>query len=136
MDSVPEETHAISVMNQRLATNARLKYESRNSPLRSLIEGKDRRRKNEGNRGTSSSDRGSRIPCRFINCKNHIMCFRHPPGCHNYKSNTECSCKCHFRFVEAEEKPNTKSKKCGAQGQVALLEETVYSTEKLKIVIR
>ena len=36
MDNVPEETRAVSVMNQRLATNAtnaRLKDERGNSPL-------------------------------------------------------------------------------------------------------
>ena len=65
-----------------------------------------------------------------------VMCFRHPPVCQNYKSNTGCKYKCHFRYVEAEEKPNKKSKKGGAKGQVALLEENVYSTEKLKIGIR
>ena len=76
---------------------------------RTLIEGKDRRRKNEGNRGTSSSDKGSRIPCRFTNVKKPVMCFRHPPVCQNYKSNTGCRYKCHFRYAEAEEKPNKKS---------------------------
>ena len=31
----------------------------------------------------------------------------------------------HFRHVEAEEKPNMKSKKGGAKGQVSLLKETI-----------
>ena len=82
---------------------------------------------NQGNRGSSSSDKRRRIPCRFITCNNPTCDFRHLPEFQNYKSNTGCryGYKCHFRHVEAEDKLNKKSKKSGAEGQVALLKETI-----------
>ena len=46
--------------------------------------------------------------------------------CLNYKSEKGCvhGDKGHFRHVEAEGKPNKKSKKGGAKGSVALLKES------------
>ena len=46
--------------------------------------------------------------------------------CLNYKSEKGCvhGDKCHFRHVEADEKPSKKSKKGGAKGSVALLKES------------
>ena len=94
--------------------------------------------KNQGNTGASSPDKRSRIPCVFINCTDPSCDFRHPPECLNYMSQKGCrfSDRCHFRHVEAEEKPNMKSKKGGAKGQVASLKETRQWAERLKILIR
>ena len=52
--------------------------------------------------------------------------FGHPPVCQNYKSETGCihGRKCFFRHVEAEGKPNIKSKKGSAKGSVANMEES------------
>ena len=49
--------------------------------------------------------------------------FWHSPVCLNYKSEKGCvyGDKCHFRHVEADVKPNKKSKKGGAKGSVAIL---------------
>ena len=45
--------------------------------------------------------------------------------CLNYKPEKDCAHgdKCHFRHVEADGKPNKKSKKGGAKGSVAILKE-------------
>ena len=48
--------------------------------------------------------------------------FWHPSVCQNYKSETGRTC--FFRHVEAEEKPNNRSKKGGAKGSVAILKES------------
>ena len=47
--------------------------------------------------------------------------------CQNYKSETGFipGNRCYFRHVEAEEKPNEKSKKGGAKGSVALLKKSI-----------
>ena len=68
----------------------------------------------------------SEIPCRFKFCKNPSCKFWHPPVCLNYMSEKGCvhGDKCHFRHVEAEGKPNKKSKKGGAKGSVAILKES------------
>ena len=52
---------------------------------------------------------------------------RFPPVCLNYKSEKGCvhGDKGHFRHVEAEGKPNKKSKKGGAKGSVAILKESI-----------
>ena len=54
------------------------------------------------------------------------MFFWHPPVCQNYTSETRCKFgnKCHFRHVEADEKPSRESKKVGAKGSVALLKDS------------
>ena len=64
------------------------------------------------------------IPCRFKFCENPSCKFWHPPVCLNHKSEKGCvhGDKCHFRHVEAEGKPNKKSKKGGAKGSVAIFE--------------
>ena len=48
------------------------------------------------------------------------------PVCQNYKSEKGCvyGNKCHFRHVEAEGKPNRRSKKGGARGSAAILKES------------
>ena len=45
----------------------------------------------------------------------------------NYKSEKRCvhGDKCHFRHVEAEGKPNKKSKKGSARGPAATLNESI-----------
>ena len=47
--------------------------------------------------------------------------------CQNYKFGTGCTYgnKCFFRHVEADEKPNKRSKEGGAKGSVALLKESI-----------
>ena len=59
----------------------------------------------------------SEIPCRFKFCKNLSCGFKSEKGCTWRKS--------HFRHVEAEEKANKKSKKGGAKGSVAILQESI-----------
>ena len=65
-----------------------------------------------GNKKEHSRDK-SEIPCRFKFGKNPSCGFWHPPACLNYKSEKRLchGDKCHFRQVEAEGKPNKKSKK-------------------------
>ena len=77
----------------------------------------------------SSSDKRSKIPCRYKNCQSPSCKIWHPPVCHNNKSETRCiyGRKCFFRHVEAEEKPKKKSKKDGSKGSVALLKKGVYT---------
>ena len=62
----------------------------------------------------------------FLEKYNPSCKFWHLPVCQNYKSEKGCICgdKCHFRHVEAEEKPKQKSKKGGAKGSVAILKES------------
>ena len=59
--------------------------------------------------------------------KNPSCKFWHPPVCQIYKSEKGCvyGDKCHIQHVEAERKPNKKSKKCGAKGSAAILKESV-----------
>ena len=83
---------------------------------------------NSGNKGEGLSDKRSRIPCRYRKCYNPSCHYwRPPPVCQNYKSETGCiyGNRCCFRHVEADEKPNKKSKKGGAKGSVALLKESI-----------
>ena len=56
--------------------------------------------------------------------------------CQNYKSETRCTYgrKCFFRHVEAEEKPNRRSKKDGAKGSVALLKESASGNSGVAVV--
>ena len=65
-----------------------------------------------GSKQENSFDK-SEIPCRFKFFKNPACGFWHPPVCLNYKSEKGYvhGDKCHFRHVEAEGKPNKKSKK-------------------------
>ena len=59
--------------------------------------------------------------------------------CQNYKFKTGFTLgnKCYFRHVEAEEKPSKKSQKGGANGSVALLQESIQLVWVcLKILIR
>ena len=71
-------------------------------------------------------------------CKKPSCKFRHPPVCQNYKSEKGCihGQKCFFRHVEAEEKPNKRSKKGGAKGSVAILKECTQLVVNLEILIR
>ena len=68
----------------------------------------------------------SEIPCRFKLSKNPSCKFWHLPVCLNYKSEQGCvhDDECHFRHVEAEGKPNKRSKKCGPNGSVAMSKES------------
>ena len=68
-----------------------------------------------------------KIPCRFKFCTKPSCSLWHPPVCQNYKSEKGCvyGDKCHFRHVEAEGKPNKRSKKGGAKGSVAILKESI-----------
>ena len=83
--------------------------------------------KDSGNRDESSSDKRGKIPRRNRNCNNPSCSCWHLPVCQNYKSEKECvhNDKCHFRHVEADEKPSKKSNKGGAKGSVALLKESI-----------
>ena len=64
------------------------------------------------------------MPIRIL--QNPSCKFWHPPVCQNYKSEKGClyGHKCHFRHVDAEGKPNRRSKKRGAKGSVPLLKES------------
>ena len=80
-----------------------------------------------GSKQENSLDK-SEIPCRFKFCKIPSCKFWHPPVCLNYKSEKGCKHgdKCHFRHVEADGKPNKKSKKGGAKGSSAILKEFIH----------
>ena len=82
--------------------------------------------KGSGNKEESSSDE-SEIPCRFKFCKNPSCKCWHSFVRRNYKSDKGCvnGNKCHFRHVEAQGKPNKRSKKGGAKGSVALWKESM-----------
>ena len=86
----------------------------------------DKSTKEPCNRDESSSDKKSEIPRRCRNCNNPSCSSWYPPVCQNYKSEKGCMYGdiCHFRHVEAEEKPSKKSKKGGAKGSIALLKES------------
>ena len=84
-------------------------------------------KKSSSSKGASLSGTRGKIPCRNRGkCTNPSCSFWHPPVCQNCKSESgyKKSSKCHFRHVEADEKPSKKSKKGGAKGSVALLNES------------
>ena len=85
----------------------------------------EKTQKNQAPEMKSSSDKRSKIPCRYRKIIRHVV-FWHPLVCQNYKSKTGCTFgrTCFFRHVEAEEKPSKKSKKGGAKGSVALLKDS------------
>ena len=59
--------------------------------------------------------------------QNSVSICWHPPIRQNYTSETGYTFgnQCHFRQVEADEKPSNKSKKGGAEGPVALSKESI-----------
>ena len=116
MDNVPEDTRVVSVMNQRLETNARLRYERGSSPLPYLI----RRQRQTDNRGVSSSDNRNRIPCRFINGKTrHVIFDIYPSLKLSLRQDADMVSDVTFDMLRQREKPNKKSKKGGAKKSVA-----------------
>ena len=66
------------------------------------------------------------MPIQDFSKKKPSCKFWHLPVRQNYRSEKGCiyGDKCHFRHVEAKEKPSKKSKKGGARGSVALLKES------------
>ena len=82
-----------------------------------------------GSKQENSMDK-SEIPCRFRFCTNPSCKLWHTPVCLNYKSEKGRAHgdKCHFRHVEAEGKPNKKSKKGGAKGSVAIKKASIQSS--------
>ena len=125
------ETHVVSVMtNLHKETCAVVRDKKGRSfspaPNSKANTDEGREKSSRTGREESSSDKRSKIPCRYKNSKNPSCKFWNPPVCLNYKFEKGCvhGDKCHFRHVEAEGKPNKKSKKGGAKRSVAILKES------------
>ena len=105
-DTVPKETHEVSVMTQRPSGNRG--GDQRPKGRSSSPAPNSKGNQTDGEKGDKEeiSDKRSHISCKFW----------HLPVCHNWKSEKGCICgdKCHFRHVEAEGKPSKKSNKGGA----------------------
>ena len=95
---------------------------------RTKFEGQDWRRERKifKNIRQQRSDKGSESPCRHKNCKNPSCKFWLRPVCRICKSEFGCEFgrTCFHRHVEADEKPNKKSKIGRAKGSVALVKES------------
>ena len=111
--TIPEETHVVTLMtlpfgNEREAQRRKGQHSSPAPDSKAKTDGENK----SGNVGVRSSDKRSNPSCDYW----------HPPVRQNCKSQAGCM---HFRRVEAEEKPNKKSKNGGAKGSVALLKESI-----------
>ena len=97
-----KETHVVSVMIQRLETDA-IRDQKDNRPLL-------HQQKVQAAEGRAFLEQET-----TFRDNNPSWNFGHPPVCPNYKSESGCTYgdKCIFRHVEAEEKPSKKSKKSG-----------------------
>ena len=91
LDNVGKETRVVSVMIQRLETDAIRQEGQSSSPApkaKAQTDGKIPS-KSSGRRGESPSGTRGKIPCRNIlrgTCTCPSCNFRHPPVCLNYKS--------------------------------------------------
>ena len=125
MDNVPKETHVVSVMTSKpLGTVARVRDEKDDRLLLHPIRRQIRLTARDKNphRDQAVNRKTHLIRVKFhadsSSVKKKPSCkFWHPPVCLNYKSEKGCvhGDKCHFRHVEADGKPNKKSKKGGDQ---------------------
>ena len=79
MDNVQKETHVVSVLGQRLATDARLREQKDDRYLphqirRPRLTAREEKSSNtSGNREEGSSDKEERHPCRFKKCEHPVM---------------------------------------------------------------
>ena len=120
-DNVPaEETHVVSVMIQE-SLETGIPFEGKTDWRR----GTKKPHRDVALKQKNSLDE-SELPCRFKFCKNTSCGWWRPPVCPNYRSEKGCvhGDKCHFRHVEAERKPNKKSKKGLAKVLVTMLKES------------
>ena len=69
-------------------------------------------------------DKRSEIPCRCRLCKDPSCKFWYPPVCLNYKSESSLCLWRQMPFA-TKETPNKKSKKGGAKGSVAIIQEFI-----------
>ena len=123
LDNVRKETHTVSVMIQRLETDA-IRDEKDNRPL---LQHKRRHRlseknpsKSSGRRGESPSGTREKIPCRYVlrdKCTSPSCNYWPSLVSQFYKSESGCTYgeKCRFRHVEADGQPSKKSKKRGVK---------------------
>ena len=134
MDSVPKETHVVSVMTSKtLETEDKVRGEKDNRLLLHPTRRQNRltARDKHPHRDHAANMKTHVIRVKFRaesdSVKNPSCKFWHPPVCLNYKSERGCvhGDTCHVRHVEAEGKPNKKSKKGGANGSVAILKESI-----------
>ena len=86
-------------------------------------EGREKSSKTSGNRDQT---KGAKVHADTKNCKNPSCKFWLRPVCRNCKSEFGCEFgrTCFHRHVEADEKPNKKSKIGRAKGSVALVKES------------
>ena len=85
------------------------------------IDGKGKPSKTSGNKDDGFSDKRHKIPCQWRNCTNPSCGYWHPPVCQNCKPELQMP----FPTCWAWWKASKKSKKGGAEGSVALLEDSV-----------
>ena len=140
LDSVQKDTHVVSVMIQRLETDA-IRDKKDNRPLLhqkrrhrptdryprkvQAAEGRVFLEQEAGLRAEITSGRSVRT--------RHVF-FWHSPVCLHYKSESGCTFveKCRFRHVEADGHPSKKSKKSGSPYIGLILIRKIYSTERRK----
>ena len=87
MDSVPKETHAVSVMTSKpLETVARVRDEEDERPLHPIrrqnrLTARDKKSSHGSGSEPENSHDKSEIPCRFKYCKNPSRKIRAPLPC-------------------------------------------------------
>ena len=131
MDSVRKETHVVSVMIQRVETEAVRDKKDK----RPLLHRKRRHilterylQKVEATEGEVLLEQEARFRADIssgesVRARNVII---GPPVCLNYKPESGCNYgdKCRFRHVEVDVQPSKKLKKSGVKGSVALIKDS------------
>ena len=130
MDSARKETHVVLVINLYQATDARLRDEQDNRPLPHQIR-RPRQKEKNPSKVQATEDNALRAKGAGFFADKQIVITRHvivgilPCGkITSLRQDAHMAKICHFRHVEADEKPSKESKKGGAKGPVALLKES------------
>ena len=117
-------------MNLYQATDARLRDEQDNRPLPHQIRRPRQKEKNPSK--VQAEDNALRTKGAGFFANKQIVITRHvivgilPCGkITSLRQDAHMAKICHFRHVEADEKPSKESKKGGAKGPVALLKESI-----------
>ena len=128
VDNVQKETHVVSVMtNLNKETCAMVRGKKDDRPLphqvrRPRLTAREKiSQKHQATEMKALQTNGAKFRAVTKKKETPSSSLWHPPVCQNYKSETGCKFgrTCFFRHVEAEEKPNKKSKEGGAKGSVA-----------------
>ena len=129
LDNVRKETHVVSVMIQRLATDARIIEQKDGCPLPHqirrprLTERERYLKKVQAIEEKAIQTKGAEFRADVENVKYQSCNYWHPHVCENtsLRQDASVATNANFRHVETEERPSNKSKTGGAKGSVAFL---------------